>query len=75
MNTTKSYCKGNHVQEPNRILELKNAVTVKQLYCNKMKKKKRENTMAELKFSIEIFNSRPNQISSRKNKKAQRHII
>jgi len=35
MNTTKSYSKGNHKKEPNRILELKNAATVKQLYCNK----------------------------------------
>lgn len=41
MNRTKSYSKGNHKKEPNRILELKNAVTVKQLYCNKNEKKKK----------------------------------
>ena len=41
MNRTKSYSKGNNKKEPNRILELKNAVTVKQLYCNKNEKKKK----------------------------------
>ena len=64
MNTTKSYSKGNHKKEPNRILELKNAATVKQLYCNKNEKEK-ESTMVELKISIEIFNSRPNQAAGR----------